>query len=84
MSVGARHLPRRIWRWPIMLALLTMFGLLSALIGQGGVWWVLSWIMLTIPLLVIVVCATGLTWHWLRSVLALRFCFCRDFCIKTA
>jgi hypothetical protein len=43
----------QIWRWPIILAILMMFGLLSALIGQGGVWWVLSWIAMVIPLLVI-------------------------------
>lgn len=44
----------QIWRWPVVLAVLTVFGLLSALLGQGGVWWVLSWIALAIPLLVIV------------------------------
>lgn len=44
----------QIWRWPVVLAGLTIFGLLSALLGQGGVWWVLSWIALAIPLLVIV------------------------------
>ena len=32
-----------IWRWPLVLAGLTLFGLLSALLGEGGVWWVLSW-----------------------------------------
>jgi len=42
-----------IWRWPIVLAALMAFGLLSALLGQGGVWWVLSWIAMAIPLLVI-------------------------------
>ncbi|RTL78330.1 MAG: hypothetical protein EKK36_00310 [Bradyrhizobiaceae bacterium] len=44
----------RIWRWPAVLAVLMIFGLLSALLGQGGVWWVLSWGVLAIPLLVIV------------------------------
>ena len=43
----------QIWRWPIVLAVLMAFGLLSALLGQGGVWWVLSWIALAVPLLVI-------------------------------
>lgn len=43
----------QIWRWPIILAVLMAFGLLSALLGQGGVWWVLSWIAMVIPLLVI-------------------------------
>jgi hypothetical protein len=32
-----------VWRWPLVLAGLTLFGLLSALLGEGGVWWVLSW-----------------------------------------
>jgi len=46
----------RIWRWPTALALLISFGLLSALLGEGGVWWALSWIALSLPLLVIAVC----------------------------
>jgi hypothetical protein len=46
----------RIWRWPAVFAVLTVFGLLSALLGQGGAWWALSWITLTIPLVVILVC----------------------------
>jgi len=46
----------RVWRWPITLAALTLFGLLSALLGEGGVWWALSWTALAVPLLVIVVC----------------------------
>ncbi|WP_269769770.1 hypothetical protein [Flavisphingomonas formosensis] len=29
----------RLWGWPIGLALLTLFGLLSALLGGGGLWW---------------------------------------------
>ena len=49
----------RVWGWPIALAVLSIFGLLSALLGQGGVWWVLSWIALTVPLGVIVVCLRG-------------------------
>jgi hypothetical protein len=43
----------RIWRWPVVLAALTVFGLLSALLGHGGLWWVLSWAALAVPLLVI-------------------------------
>jgi hypothetical protein len=50
------HSFSRIWRWPFVLAGLTTFGLLSALLGQGGIWWVLSWIVLTIPLLTIAAC----------------------------
>ncbi len=48
-----RHSPFwRQWRWPLGLALLTMFGLMSALLGEGGIWWVLSWIALGFPLFV--------------------------------
>lgn len=42
----------RQWGWPIGLALLTLLGLVSALLGEGGIWWVLSWIALGLPLLV--------------------------------
>ena len=41
------------WGPPITLAVLTMFGLLSALLGQGGIWWWLSWAALAVPLIVI-------------------------------
>jgi hypothetical protein len=43
-----------IWRWPALLAALISFGLTSALLGEGGIWWALSWIALAIPLVVIV------------------------------
>jgi len=33
-----------------------LFGLLSALLGEGGVWWGLSWIALSLPLVVIAGC----------------------------
>lgn len=44
---------KRQWGWPIILAGLTLFGLLSALLGEGGIWWWMSWIALSVPLLVI-------------------------------
>jgi hypothetical protein len=47
---------RRVWRWPAVLAMLIAFGLFSALLGQGGVWWVLSWAALIVPLTVIGAC----------------------------
>lgn len=50
---GARASRMRVWRWPVLLALLSVFGLLSALLGQGGIWWALSWVALSIPLVVI-------------------------------
>lgn len=52
----ARHSSWRIWRWPLVLGALIVFGLLSALLGQGGIWWGLSWIALAMPLALIVVC----------------------------
>lgn len=46
----------QIWRWPALLAALTVFGLLSALIGQGGLWWAAAWTALAMPLIVIGLC----------------------------
>jgi hypothetical protein len=40
----------RIWSWPLLLAALTIFGLLAALLGQDEAWWIVSWIALGIPL----------------------------------
>lgn len=40
-----------IWKFPIVLAILTIFGLLAALTGTG-IWHILSWIALTIPAIV--------------------------------
>ena len=45
-----------VWRWPLILAAATLFGLALALLGEGGTWWILSWIALAVPLLVIVFC----------------------------
>ncbi|WP_424630660.1 hypothetical protein [Bradyrhizobium sp. SYSU BS000235] len=55
----AHHTLWMVWRWPLLLAALTVFGLLAALIGQSGLWWPASWIALAMPLIVIVraVCA---------------------------
>ena len=41
------------WRWPSVLAAVTMFALLSALLGGHGVWVWLSWAALSVPLIVI-------------------------------
>ncbi len=48
--------PSKVWRWPAVLAALTVLGLLSALLGEGGLWWALSWTALAVPLVVIVLC----------------------------
>lgn len=46
----------RQWSWPILLSLLTIVGLLSALLGGGGIWWPVSWFTLVIPIGVITKC----------------------------
>jgi hypothetical protein len=45
-----------VWRVPAALALLSLFGLLAALLGEGGVWWLLAWSALAVPLAVIIAC----------------------------
>ncbi|MGF1612202.1 MAG: hypothetical protein ACFCUQ_22605 [Kiloniellales bacterium] len=50
---------RRIFAWPLLLALLSAVGLLSALLGDG-VWDLLSWVALGLPLVVML-------WHVLRA-----------------
>ena len=44
---------KKVWGAPLILALITIFGLLSALLGTG-IWYILSWIALIIPLAIIV------------------------------
>ena len=43
----------RVWKWPLVLATLTLFGLLAALLGQTEGWWIVSWLCLAVPLLAI-------------------------------
>ncbi len=50
-----RNSATMIWRWPLVFGFLTCLGLTSALLGEGGVWWGLSWIALAIPLVVITI-----------------------------
>ena len=54
--MSARRSSSQIWRWPLVLAVLTGSGLFSALLGQSGLWLPLSWLLLSIPLLVILWC----------------------------
>lgn len=49
----------RVWGWPLLLALLTIAGLLMALVGDGG-WDTLSTLALGFPVLI------G-SWHLLRQ-----------------
>jgi hypothetical protein len=44
---------RRLWGMPLLMAVLIIFGLLAALLGTG-VWHVLSWIALSVPVVVII------------------------------
>jgi len=53
----SRQSSYQIWRWPAVIAALSIFGLLSALLGQSGIWWALSWAALAAPLVVSVWCA---------------------------
>jgi hypothetical protein len=48
--------PARIWKWPLVLAGLTVLGLLAALAGQDALWWAVSWTTLVTPLAVIAIC----------------------------
>lgn len=45
---------RDIFAIPLVLAALTVFGLLAALIGEGDVWRVVSWVALAAPIGVII------------------------------
>ncbi|GAJ30474.1 hypothetical protein [Acidomonas methanolica] len=55
-SSSPSRTPVAVWPWPIALSLLTVFGLLSALLGQHGIWLALSWTSLSIPLVVMFAC----------------------------
>jgi hypothetical protein len=55
-AAKSRRLPRvRPWIWPMVLAGMSLFGLLSALIGHGGARRELSWIALSFPLLILAI-----------------------------
>jgi hypothetical protein len=45
-------LPHTTYRWPLVLAVITVAGLLSALFGDNR-WDVLSWVLLSLPMLLI-------------------------------
>lgn len=50
-----------IFRWPLLLALLSLFGLIAALVGDD-VYDLLSWLTLGVPLLLI-----GVVWVRLKA-----------------
>lgn len=39
----------RVWRWPTVIGMASLVGLVSALLGDG-IWDVLSWVTLSVPL----------------------------------
>jgi hypothetical protein len=43
---------KKVWGSPLLLAGLTLFGLLAALLGKD-IWWLISWVALLVPLSVI-------------------------------
>lgn len=43
---------RKVWMIPSMLAMFTLAGLLSALLGERVAWKALAWTMLAVPLVV--------------------------------
>lgn len=45
---------RRVWRWPLLIAVASLIGLISALLGDG-VWNTLSWITLGAPVAVVAI-----------------------------
>jgi hypothetical protein len=45
---------KKVWGVPLLLTLCIAVGLLSALLGQGGGWYWLSWIAMLTPLAVLV------------------------------
>ncbi|MCY1283824.1 hypothetical protein D9M68_402630 [compost metagenome] len=47
-----------IFRWPLLIGLLSTFGLVSALVADGA-WDLLSWLALGVPLLLV-------GWVWTR------------------
>ena len=51
--MSVRLSARQIWGMPVMLGILSVIGLVSGLLGDGG-WDVLSWVALSLPIVVIV------------------------------
>ena len=47
------HTFKKVWRMPLLLDSITLFGLLAALLGTGF-WYVLAWVALSSPLLIII------------------------------
>ena len=46
------HKRRKVWTIPLVLAALTLLGLVSALLGEDKVWKVIAWTALGVPVAV--------------------------------
>lgn len=46
-----------VWRWPVLIGVASLVGLVSALLGDG-IWDLLSWATLALPVLI-----AGLAWR---------------------
>lgn len=44
---------KKVWGIPVLLSLITLFGLLAALLGTGACW-VLAWLAMAVPLTIII------------------------------
>lgn len=40
----------RVWRWPVLIGVLTVMGLIAGLLGEGGFWWWICWAALSLPI----------------------------------
>jgi len=54
---------QQIFKWPVVMGLLTLFGLITALIEDGGHWEHLAILSLCIPVLVIIY------FYWIKKLL---------------
>jgi hypothetical protein len=45
---------KKVWSIPILLFMLSMFGLITALVGYHILWDISSWILLSIPIYLII------------------------------
>lgn len=64
MSRARRLGALAIWRWPVLLGVLTSIGLISALFSDGGAGDLLAAFCLAVPV------AVGVYFAWLRGVAA--------------
>jgi hypothetical protein len=39
----------KVWRWPLLIGVSSLVGLVAGLLGEGGVWWWICWLTLSVP-----------------------------------